>query len=659
MVQVNEIMQLGVMAGYYDLTGNGIAELVYFLEYGDFISIEAYSFDGELLFVERMDGRWPPKRYIHCFGDYNKDGKGEIYCISRYRDSLFLNQVFLSEDQEVQSYKKYLGMTMHVDGDYDFAMQFGVVSDLDKDGVGEVFFHIHGGYSLTPRRLYIYHPEEQKLVQSAEMGIAYSIPSFIDLNGDNQMEIILGSNSVFNYSPEDEIAFGDQKAGIFIFDTDLQLIKPPLEFTDHRPYLNLFPVITTHDTLIAVVQFLMGSNSMDTLFLFDKNLVRQASIELDSREFVDVAIFGTGGERRYYLGSRKGDFQFLDVEKISCEGMSTMGKILSSNYLDPGFARDYKFLQDSEHLYVVDRSLSRCSDLLELSHRINDIDQVSADNEGGLELALHLDSSQKSIMIQLTINPIYKARYAIYVLFTLLVYSVSYFVVWILRFLYLRRKMLEYRLQMVALQSVYNQMHPHFTFNVLSAVGSLIYSGSRDEAYQYLNDVSDMLRIVLNSGSHSEWSLQDELNFIDIYIKLENVRFSGKYIYTEDIDENVNRNSIIPKMIIQTFVENAIQHGLAHKEMNCLLNLIIRMEREKLTVLLTDNGIGRERSASISRKGTGNGIRIVREYMEGYNRLHGVGFDLEINDVFSGSDEIAGTSVRIEIPVDFQKKKLF
>ena len=111
------------------------------------------------------------------------------------------------------------------------------------------------------------------------------------------------------------------------------------------------------------------------------------------------------------------------------------------------------------------------------------------------------------------------------------------------------------------------QMNPHFIFNSLNAIQECVVSGKIDAAYDYLARFSKLLRMVLNNSEKDLVSLQEEIDMLNIYLELESLRFKDSFSYEINIAPNIETEmSEVPPLLLQPYIENAIWHGLMHKE---------------------------------------------------------------------------------------------
>ncbi len=231
-------------------------------------------------------------------------------------------------------------------------------------------------------------------------------------------------------------------------------------------------------------------------------------------------------------------------------------------------------------------------------------------------------------------------------LFFYLVFRLQYF-------FYTSRLISEQKIQSLQLQTVQNQLQPHFTFNVLNTIGSLIYKNEKETAYEYLNYFSDMLRSVLVSRKGSDWMIDEEIRFIETYVAMENLRFDSRFIFSLTVSPDTDISARVPRLMVQTFVENAISHGLMHKKDDCRLSVNIEEDDTYVVVTVEDNGIGRFASGKLQRNNAGHGNDIMENYIEVYNKINKTKFNFTVTDLFTDEGKAGGTKVVLWIPRDY------
>ena len=152
--------------------------------------------------------------------------------------------------------------------------------------------------------------------------------------------------------------------------------------------------------------------------------------------------------------------------------------------------------------------------------------------------------------------------------------------------------------------SLQSQMNPHFIFNSLNSIKLNIIKNNKEDAVYYLNKFSKLIRKILTISREKEVSLQDEIDTLELYVSIENLRFKNEIQFSIHIDKNINLQTIkVPPLVLQPFVENAIWHGLSPKEGDKKLQLSIsKTAINCIEIAIEDNGIGREKAKEFKAK---------------------------------------------------------
>jgi len=198
------------------------------------------------------------------------------------------------------------------------------------------------------------------------------------------------------------------------------------------------------------------------------------------------------------------------------------------------------------------------------------------------------------------------------------------------------------------------QMNPHFVFNALLAIQGFMYLNKSKEAGRYLTSFAKLIRHTLYGSSEEYISLDKEIEALQYYLELQRLRFNESFDYIIDLDEDlIPESTQIPPLLIQPFLENAIEHGLQHKEDPGKLILKMSMQEDCLMVEVEDNGIGREQAELLQKKKgklhKSMGLEIIRKRVESLNKIMSKKILLEIIDLHK-NEKAAGTLVKICIP---------
>lgn len=201
------------------------------------------------------------------------------------------------------------------------------------------------------------------------------------------------------------------------------------------------------------------------------------------------------------------------------------------------------------------------------------------------------------------------------------------------------------------------QMNPHFMFNALNSIQEIILMNDKKQANMYLGKFADLMRITLDQSNKNAISLEDEIKSLKLYLELEALRFEEYFQYELHVaDLLYTYNVHIPAMLIQPYVENAIKHGLMHKQGDKKLELFFSLYNDKtLLCVITDNGIGRKRSSEINqmreKKHTSFATGATQRRLELLNQGREQNITVSYVDLKDENGNCTGTKVLLYIPL--------
>jgi ligand-binding sensor domain-containing protein len=206
------------------------------------------------------------------------------------------------------------------------------------------------------------------------------------------------------------------------------------------------------------------------------------------------------------------------------------------------------------------------------------------------------------------------------------------------------------------MQALRAQMNPHFIFNSLNSINRFILQNNREQASEYLTKFSKLVRLILQNSQASLITLDSELESLQLYLNLEALRFNYHFDYKISVPKDMDISALqVPPLILQPYVENAIWHGLMHKEEKGNLDVEVSEEDNYLFFKITDNGIGREKAAALSSKSATKhksmGLRITAHRIAIIQNSQTMGSPVTINDLVNADGSAAGTEVIIKMPV--------
>jgi len=197
------------------------------------------------------------------------------------------------------------------------------------------------------------------------------------------------------------------------------------------------------------------------------------------------------------------------------------------------------------------------------------------------------------------------------------------------------------RLVQAELDTLKLQLNPHFLFNALNSAMALIATDP-PAAEHMVSELSDFLRLVLSTSSEQEVPLDRELGLLDRYVAIQRVRFQDRLTVTCNIEDGA-RAALVPSLLLQPLVENAIRHGIGPRAGAGHVQVTARRVGDKLTITILDDGVGVTARRSRERsRGTGLGLTNTRTRL---THLYG-----EFHEFESGPRDEGGYAVRITIP---------
>ncbi|MBT8190910.1 MAG: histidine kinase, partial [Bacteroidia bacterium] len=190
------------------------------------------------------------------------------------------------------------------------------------------------------------------------------------------------------------------------------------------------------------------------------------------------------------------------------------------------------------------------------------------------------------------------------------------------------------------------QMNPHFIFNSLNGIKRFYVEGRTEDANDFLADFSKLLRTILDRSDKTEVNIDEEIEFLRLYLELEKRRLNDKLDYKIDYNpDDFDYDDIIPSFIIQPLVENAIWHGIQKKQGHGMIEVRVFKKDHEILIEVMDNGIGLNQKVQSRGLHKSRGLKLIRE------RLGKKGI-LNLHDLSSTNEEYNGTLATLNIQLD-------
>ena len=588
------------------------------------------------------------------FGNYDHDRYKEIYIFTHKGDSLFLNVNEMLDPHGTRLNRIFITKIGLIKGEVTSTLYPVGFFDENGDGKDELYFGITTGFQKDPRRLYYFDLVSKTLKSSQFTGMICLYPKMKDVNGDKRPEIFGTMSACGNFGHN--VPYSDSSTWFMIFNDSLKFEFPPREFPGYVNSLEtdayktkLFNGYVLSHVPMGVDTTVLNPEIM--LFSPEGKLIRyRLYIDISLTGYIQMFVVNSDNQDRIYLLNDK----FIELndklEVVRSVALPFKSKpSVYKNDIDRDGKDEFLLYSDVEEKLAIYSSDLR--KLAEVRFKTPDLkwkfsEYFSKDHEN----KVFLTSGNTSYFLSLKENKYFYLCYlaypGIYLLFFL-------FIVLIKKFNTLQvvqKESLKRRLVTLQLQGIKSQLDPHFTFNTLNSISSMIYQEDRELAYDYLNKFTHLLRSLINDAEKIYRSLGEELEFVTTYLDLEKLRFGDKFNYEISIGENINKLEQVPKLVLQTFAENAIKHGIMSSKDGGTLKISAERNLDYLVLSIEDNGIGRVKAEGSSHS-TGKGLKLTGEFYEILNQINKKPIKHTIIDLHNENGVSVGTRVEVWVPL--------
>jgi hypothetical protein len=210
------------------------------------------------------------------------------------------------------------------------------------------------------------------------------------------------------------------------------------------------------------------------------------------------------------------------------------------------------------------------------------------------------------------------------------------------------------------------QMNPHFIFNSLNSIQQYVIDKNLPGANKFITEFASLIRLTLELSSKPEVNLEDEIKYLSTYLELEKTKLEDQFNYQVSVQDVVNRtNWQVPPMILQPYLENAIRHGIRYRsDKKGMIRILFEKKDSYLTCIISDNGIGREKSKMLKERLTipieyqSRGMVLTAKRVEMINRYSSRPIIIRVEVSDDTNQEYPGTKVTVNFPVKEMQSEL-
>ncbi len=587
-------------------------------------------------------------------GNYNNDKFRECFIFTVSEDSIFLNIIDPLGLQKIILPDRFIDFRVKTIKSFDKPEIVPVNIIHNGSQYGDLVFFITSGFGKKPRSVYRYIIEKDSLVKSTESSVAINGCTIIVPDVNNTPEFVLNVSATGNY---DETApFSDQFTWLMILNRDLQFIFDPVKLSKYPSRAVVLPARSDGvQNLILFNEYFGDKNIPSSICIYDMRGNKLSEISIENFDATSSNIFLNPDESRetfYFLKNRKTEIDELNMN-LKVIRTKKIPKVYSGIPVtmidaDNDGEKEYIFQGHDRRTILITRN--DFSGSLEYDNYDNDrTHEISQVLKQGIAPMLCLRTNDKLSYVCYQRNPLYYLKYPAFGALYLLIFMFISLIYRLQKYRMDQKQDTERKIASLQIKAIKNQIDPHFTLNILNAIGSLYASDeNRNNADYIFGKYAKLLRQTVISSDQIIISLADEIEFVRNYLDLESFRSNNSFEYDLELSPGVDERMNIPRTLIHTFVENAIKYGIRKKPNGGKINIFIRNSGKVLQIIVEDNGPGLDLNDK-SGNGTGKGLAIINELIDLYYKLEKSKISYKLCTMYNPDKIPSGTRVIIEM----------
>jgi hypothetical protein len=503
----------------------------------------------------------------------------------------------------------------------DFVIHHTKPVDINNDGIQEFVFLVKGRFTPYPRRIFAYDIVKDTFISSPNTQI--SLNGLQYKKSKNSLVFLPKYITSHQNCKDTSCYYNDHYTWILGFDSDLKHLFPPIK-KDH-PLGNQINhmAVERNDSLLLVVKYDLPNKNADSTIiqtytldglLLNEHIIFHSSFNEILQTNIEQAPYILTGENKLILLDKH--FNEIEIIEPFDQDNHIRNMFSVSNKMNDEifvvFSDQRGFCLYNENFKLLlqgELNMSYIMDVKYLDYRNNK------------HYLFFSNSEMTTLFIYWKSDKRYLAWLFGSLIFLLFFVGINQIVKYQINTIE-KRNQQEKSLIESQLKIANKQMSPHFQLNVLNSI-SYLFENDKEKAQYYMSKYSRLVTESMMNVDKITTPLSNEIKFIKNYLALEQLRLDNRFDYTIDVDEKINQNILIPRMLIFTFCENAVKHGLFHlTERKGKLDLSIKLINNHIHISIIDNGIGKEASRKFNTHGTGMGIKTVEKIIHHYNQIN-------------------------------------
>ncbi len=637
---------------YEDMDDDGNSEKITLItRYEDRLGV-LISTKGRIINQWNIRGAWA--KYTPPFiEDFDQDGYKEIFIFTIDKDSVLLHCINI-RDTLSGSTTKAVCRIFKTGDKYDYVIFPCGTYDRDGDGFPEFYFSVRAGFATIPRNMFSYNPGKDEILRSPESCSSIFYPVMFDMDHDGVPEFFSGI-TLATYNCEADRAYSDMYNWLMVFTPELQFKFPPVRLEEYPAISWFTPYYTGSRHLYLALHYYRGTGSFPNFIaLYDNggNMVRKKHIAMDE-DWYYSALFSRDDNYEDVYILRHDSIIGID-SLLNLQFIKKLHKVSQTSYvqkldIDKDGEKELMLTgEDYDNIKIFRNDFSYPVSL-KLHTKVTPC-LISAINTNGEASKISISNDESFYIFEYNISPLHQYKYFLFIPVFLVLLSIVFFIYKIREYRRLQIDNTQRTISELQVKSIQSQLDPHFTFNIFTSFANLINEKDAERADFVITKYAALLKASIMNSEDIHITLQEELDFVNNYLELEKFRYPGKISFSIVMADEIDKNMRLPKMLLHIFVENAVKHGLRHKESGGEIIIGGFREGNAVHISIRDNGVGREKAKEFAGFSTGKGLTIIDQILESYNKLNRIKITYEILDLYENG-KASGTQVNIRVPV--------
>ncbi len=586
---------------------------------------------------------------ILFFFDANENGFNEIYLFTQRRDSIFLNISEPFVEQGIEKSDIFIDVIKEFNNEYKSGVITLYLGNKRDNNIKDVYFNINAGFSGDLRNVYKYNFNTDKIFKSPHLTNALIIKSIFDINGDGLDEVLLGGYANCNEIDSVYSTRSDYSSWLTVLDSNLDFLFEPVEI--EVPFSRVVPLIYKQEKeykLLTLIDSRSNTNNLDKIGIYSIQGELEKTIEIPFGTYRKIQFYNNNNILLHNSDIGKVNILNSHFEEINRVDLINAWELKSIDIDTDGKEEWVNISKDYQNIAIYRNDFTH-----PISFEIpkSSLDQLSIgliQNES-IKNGIYFQKGNEYFVYRFFKNPIYYLEYLIYIGIYLVILGLVWLIIKGQNLRTERKKAIENEIAQLQIKTIKNQVDPHFVFNAINTISEMTLTGDKLAADDFICKFSDLMRKTLQGSDKISHTLQEELDYVETFIQLQQIRFDHIFKYELNIDKNVNLEMNVPKHILYCYVENAIKHGLSKVAKKGILKIDLIKLNGKTKLSVENNGGGINNDQDKRNYSTGNGILIMERMYELYEKLYKKKVSYNLSEVQNKTGEKIGVKIDILI----------